>query len=219
MRRTLRDNGLSIVIFLFFVFSLAGQILAGVRVYNDDQREHHLPPVTMGEYLRTGHFVEALFENWESEFLQMGMYVVLTVMLFQRGSSESKDPDKKEEVDEDPRENRKPDSPLPVQKGGGLLRVYEHSLSITLFALFAASFLLHAAGGASAFSEEQRAHGGEPVGMLAYMATSRFWFESFQNWQSEFFSMFALVVLSIVLREKGSPESKPVAAAHSQTGA
>jgi hypothetical protein len=99
MRRIFRENGLSIVLFLLFFFSLAGQTLTGHKEYNDDQQEHGQPTASFGEYLTSGHFVEATFENWESEFLQMAAYVVLTIFLFQKGSSESKKPDAVERVD------------------------------------------------------------------------------------------------------------------------
>jgi hypothetical protein len=104
-----------------------------------------------------------------------------------------------------------------VRRGGPILTAYEHSLSTALLLLFVVSFLLHAAGGARAYSQEQILHGGEAVSLLGYLATSQFWFESFQNWQSEFLSIAVVVVLSIFLRERGSPESKPVAAPHGET--
>jgi hypothetical protein len=160
-----------------------------------------------------------VFENWESEFLQMAAYVVLTVFLFQRGSAESKDPDTPAEVDEDPRHHQhNPNAPGPVRRGGMAVKLYAHSLSIALGLLFLLSFLGHAAGGTKHYNDEQREHGQPPVTILQYMGTSRFWFESFQNWQSEFLAVGALAVLSIWLREKGSPESKPVHSAHSDTG-
>ena len=215
----LRNNGLAIALFALFIFSIGGQIAAGVKEYNSEQLEHGQTPISTAEYLRTGHFIEAVFENWESEFLQMAAFVLLTVTLRQKGSSESKKLDEEEPVDADPRIARtKDDAPWPVRRGGLVLAVYEHSLSIALFILFALSFALHALGGAREYSEEQLTHGGEPVTTLAYVGTSRFWFESFQNWQSEFLSVGVLILLSIVLRERGSPQSKPVAAAHSDTG-
>ena len=219
MRRFLRENGLSIVAFALFTFCLVGQALTGEREYNSDQAAHGQPAVALGEYLRTGHFVEAVFENWESEFLQMAMFVVLTAVLRQKGSPESKKLDGKEPVDEDPREARgRPDAPWPVRRGGVALRVYEHSLTLALALLFLASFWLHALGGVREYNEEQVAHGSDVVSALGYVATSRFWFESFQNWQSEFFSVAVLVMLSIVLRQRGSAQSKPVASPHSETG-
>lgn len=220
MRRFLRDNGLSLVLFgLFFSSFLVGQSIAGHREYNDDQSEHGRPTITYAEYLGSSHFLEATMENWESEFLQMFFYIILTVFLFQKGSSESKDPDGPNEVDREPRPDRK-DAPGPVRRGGLALRLYENSLSIVFLLLFLGSFYLHAVGGAREYSEEQREHGrgGQEISAVEYMGTSRFWFESFQNWQSEFLAIGAMVLLSVWLRQKGSPESKPVDAPHGETG-
>ena len=178
------------------------------------------PAVTVLGYLGTGAFLEATFENWESEFLQMGMYVILTVFLFQKGSSESKPVGRDAPQDEDPRTRTlKAATPWPVRRGGWVLKLYEHSLSIMFLLLFLASFTLHAVGGAEEYSSEQASHGQPPVTVLEYLATSRFWFESFQNWQSEFLAVAVLVGASVYLREQGSPESKPVAEPHYETGA
>jgi hypothetical protein len=219
MRKKLRDNGLSVAMFGLFVLFLLGQSLAGYYDYNDDQHAHQQPPISYASYLMNGHLWARVFENWESEFLQMAAYVVLTVFLFQRGSAESKDPDSAEDVDEDPRSHQHDSqAPEPVRKGGLALTLYAHSLSTALFVLFVLSFLGHAASGTKAYNDEQREHGKPPVSMLQYVGTSRFWFESFQNWQSEFLAMGALAVLSIWLREQGSPESKPVHSTHTETG-
>jgi len=219
MQSFFKNNGLSIVLFLLFFFSFAGQYFTGYEEYKDDQIEHNQPYASHIGYFAEGHFIEAVFENWESEFLQMGMYVVLTVFLFQKGSSESKTPGVTDRVDVIP-ENDLLDknAPAPVKRGGWALKVYQNSLSIALFSLFALSFILHAAGGAKEYSSEQAAHGRPSATTFEYIQTSRFWFESFQNWQSEFLSIGAMVVLSIFLRQKGSPESKPVDAPHSETG-
>ena len=219
MRRLLRENGLSIVMFSLFLFAVVGQTFTGFHEYNDDRKDHGQPSLRLNEYLASGHFVESIFENWESEFLQMASYVFLTAFLYQKGSPESKDPDEKEPVDRDPKSGRpKKDAPWPVRRGGFVLKLYECSLSLVLFLLFLISFALHAAGGARLYSHEQALHGGEAVSTLQYLGTSRFWFESFQNWQSEFLSVFVLVVLSIFLRQKGSPESKPAGAANAESG-
>ena len=205
--------------FGLFALFLIAQSITGFAVYNDDQREHGEETISYPEYLRTGHFIEATFENWESEYLQMAAYVLFTVFLVQRGSSESKDPDKEESVDEDPQQAKdRPDAPWAVRNGGPVLKLYEHSLAIALFLLFLISFALHAIGGAREYSQEQLAHGGQAVSTWEFLHTSEFWFQSFQNWQSEFLAVFSLVALSIFLRQRGSPESKPVAAAHSETG-
>jgi len=145
---------------------------------------------------------------------------VLTAFLFQRGSSESKPIDEPAPQDEDPRDAADgPDVPGPVRRGGVILKLYENSLSIMFFILFALSFALHAAGGASAYSDQEVLHGGQPVSVWAYLGTSQFWFESMQNWQSEFLAIAVMVGASVYLRQRGSAESKPVAAPHDVTGA
>jgi hypothetical protein len=221
MRRLLRENGLSIVLMLLFLGFWIGQSVAGHREYNSEQREHGQPEVAFGPYLRSAHFWEATAENWESEFFQMFGYVILTAILFQKGSSESKDPDKAEPVDREPRaaSRRKADAPWPVRRGGFVLRLYEYSLSIAFLLFFLISIALHALAGAAEYNDEQSAHGEQSnLSVLQYAGTSRFWFESFQNWQSEFLAIASMVVLSIFLRQRGSPESKPVDSPHSETG-
>jgi hypothetical protein len=217
--RWLRENGLSLTLLALFLAFWVGQAVAGHRHYNDEQREHGQPAVSLSEYLRSSDFLEATTENWESEFLQMGAYVLLTCFLFQRGSSESKKIGEAEAVDRDPRQARtKPNAPWPVRSGGWVLRVYSHSLSLAFVLLFLASFLLHAVAGTRARNEEALLHGSHEISILEYMRDAQFWFESFQNWQSEFLAIAAMVILSIFLRQRGSPESKPVNAPHRQTG-
>lgn len=220
MRRFLRNQSLSLVVFLLFITFLIGQSLVGHRQYNQDQQEHGQPLLNYTQYLGSSHFLEATMENWESEFLQMFAFVVLTAFLFQKGSIESKDPDKTEEVDRDPRKTRKRrDIPWPVKKGGLILTIYEYSLSLAFLLLFLVSFVLHAVGGAAQYNEEQLEHGlREQVSVVEFMGTSQFWFESLQNWQSEFLAVGSMVVLSIFLRQRWSAESKPVDAPHSETG-
>jgi hypothetical protein len=218
MRRFFRENGLAIVMFGFFFAFLAAQSVAGHREHNNDLRDHGEPQLDYVDYLGSGHFVEAVFENWESEFLQMGSFVLFTIFLRQKGSPESKKLEGKEPVDADPRHSRRRKAPWPVRRGGLALAIYENSLTIALFLLFFVSLFLHAAGGVSEYNSEQLAHGGGTVSLLTYMGTSQFWFESFQNWQSEYMAVGALVVLAIFLRQRGSPESKPVDHPHGETG-
>jgi hypothetical protein len=221
MRRIFRNNGLSIVLFsLFFVTLVAGQTVTGHLQHNEDKREHGGQVLSFIEYLGSNHFLEATMENWESEFLQMFAFVILTTFLFQKGSAESKDPDKTEKVDKDASKGRiKKDAPWPVRKGGFVLKIYENSLSLAFLLLFFLSLLLHAVGGAGEYNDDQIEHGkAERVTVVEYVGTSRFWFESFQNWQSEFLAVGSMVVLSIFLRQRGSAESKPVDSPHSQTG-
>jgi hypothetical protein len=216
--RFLRNNGLSLALTFLFLITLFGQAVAGWRTDNEDRRNHQEAPQSFGTYLKSPEMLEATAENWESEFFQMAVYVLITVVLFQKGSVESKDPDKKSEVDREP-DPKRDGAPWPVKRGGLALAVYKRSLSIAFVLLFLVAFIVHAVGGAGVYNEEQSTHPEpKPVSVIGYMKTSRFWFESLQNWQSEFLAVLAIVVLSIHLRQFGSPESKPVDAPHSETG-
>jgi hypothetical protein len=218
MRRIFRENGLSIALFgLFFVSVVGGQSITGYHVEKEERQQHGRAQTTYAEYIRSPHFLEATMENWESEFLQMFVFVLLSVFLVQKGSAESKKLEK-EEVDEDPRRfHARRGAPWPVRRGGLWLKLYENSLSIAFGLLFLLTFWLHSVGGAGAYNQDQLEHGGRTVSTLGYIGTSRFWFESFQNWQSEFLALGSMVVLTIFLRQRGSPQSKPVHAPHSQT--
>ncbi|HVF35507.1 MAG TPA: DUF6766 family protein [Candidatus Saccharimonadia bacterium] len=216
----LKRNGLGLALALLFVVSLVGQTLAGHRHDNAERVEHGAPVQTLGEYLGSGEFYSTTFENWESEFLQMGVFVLMTVWLYQRGSSESRPLDRREEEEIEKVERKFYDGPAPKAAtiGGLRQKLYENSLSLTLFALFALSFVGHLVGSWRDHVAEQAMHGGTPHSLAAHLGDAQFWFESFQNWQSEFLAVFALVVLSIWLRQKESPQSKPVDAPHSATG-
>jgi len=215
----IRDRALTLVLLGFFLLFLAGQVVTGHAEYNDTHREHGQRPVTIPEYVRTGHFYEALFENWESEFLQMAVFVLLTTVLIQKGSPESRRPAVRELVDVDPRDfSNDPDAPWPVRRGGWMLRVYEHSLGLAFVALFLLSWAGHALGGFADFVDDQTAHGLPRPALPDYLTSSRFWFESFQNWQSEFLAIASMVWLAVYLRQRWSPESKPVHAPHDETG-
>jgi hypothetical protein len=214
-----RDNGLSLAFLTLFLLSLSGQSLTGWRAFNASLGEHGEARISYPAYLGNPHFWGAVGENWESEFLQMGAYVLLTVFLFQRGSSESKDPDKQEKVDREPDLRRLPkDAPWPVRAGGLTYRLYRVSLSLAFLILFLLSFVLHACAGHRKQNAEGLSHGRPSQTLGEYVSSAEFWFESLQNWQSEFLAVLSMVVLSIFLRQKGSPESKPMGAAHSDTG-
>lgn len=219
MRRVLRENGLSIVLLSLFLLFWVGQSVVGHREHNSEQGEHMQPEVPYLAYLQSNHFWEATAENWESEFFQMYGYVILTAFLYQKGSSESKKPNEPEPVDRDPRRSKRRNAPWPVRRGGLVLKLYENSLSLAFLLFFLLSIILHAVAGAGVYNDDQAAHG-QPgnLSFLQYAGTSRFWFESFQNWQSEFLAIAAMVVLSIFLRQRGSPESKPVDSANDETG-
>jgi uncharacterized protein DUF6766 len=218
MGRRLRNNSLSLTMFSIFLVLLGFQSITGWRVSNADDAQHRQPTQSYGRYLRSGHFAEATFENWESEFLQMGAYVAFTALLLQRGSPESKKPDG-DPTDADPRESADdPNAPWPVRHGGVALKLYEHSLSSALLLLFLLSFMGHLLGGHAEYNQQQLAHGGAPVSLWSFLTSAQLWFQSFQNWQSEFLAVSALAVLGIFLRERGSSESKPVAAPDAETG-
>jgi hypothetical protein len=216
MRRFWKENSLSIVLFSLFLAIFGGQIATGYRDYNDELREHGQAEVGLGAYLGSGHFIEATFENWESEFLQMGSYVLFTIWLRQKGSVDSKPLDAEAEVDKQPEAHE--NAPWPVKRGGWALALYKNSLSIALFTLFFIALGLHAYGGMREYNAEELQHGGETLSLMQFLGSSRFWFESLQNWQSEFLSIGLLGVLSIWLRQQGSSESKPVDAPYEEVG-
>jgi hypothetical protein len=215
----IRDRALTLVLMGMFLLFLAGQGLTGFLEYNDEQTQDGQAAVSMGGYLATGHPWEALFENWESEFLQMAVFVLLTTFLIQKGSPESRRPGVKELVDTDPRDFAgNPDAPWPVRRGGWVLRLYEHSLGLAFVLLFLVAWVGHALGGFAVYAADQVAHHQPPPTLTDYLMSPRFWFESFQNWQSEFLAIASMVWLAVYLRQRWSPESKPVHAPHAETG-
>ncbi|MGR6321577.1 hypothetical protein Q2K19_17850 [Micromonospora soli] len=219
MPRWLRENALTVAMLGAFVVFLTLQSVFGWQVHNEELSQYGAAPLSWWAYLGTGHFAEAVFENWESEFLQMGGYVLLTAYLVQKGSAESKPEGQTDRPDDDAR-RATPDSPWPARVGGLPLVVYRNSLSIALLMIFAGSFLGHLLGGVAEYNQEQALESGAaPISAWQFLGTSDFWFQSMQNWQSEFLAVGVLILLSIVLRQHASPESKPVTAAHAETGA
>lgn len=209
-------NGLSVFFISIFLLTLFAQAITGWHEHNSELQDLGAKAIGLGTYLCSGHFISATFENFESEFLQMALYVVLTISLRQIGSAESKKLDKPEEMDREPRPS--PQAPWPVRKGGLVLKLYSHSLSITFGILFLVSWGLHFYGSWQDNNVELVLKGKPVEGMLEYLGEANFWFETFQNWQSEFLSVASIVVLTIFLRQKGSPESKPVDAPDLETG-
>jgi MFS family permease len=209
MKTWLRDNGLTLALSMLFLLSIVGQVISGAALDARERALAHEPSLSLLGYLASGPFLSSLFENWESEFLQMWWYVMLTAWLFQRGSPESRDPDD----DED----RPGEGPGRSRSFGHWL--YEHSLGMALLAFFAVSFALHWINSHRAAVEEAAWNGESPPTLVGYLGEPQFWFESFQNWQSEFLSTAVLVVLGIYLRELRSPESKAVGDLNTKTGA
>ena len=210
LRRFWSNNSLSIVIFSIFAITVIAMSIVGWRTENNELYGHRQPQQSYGMYITSGTFVEGIFENWESEFLQMWALVVLTIYLKQKGSADSKPLKGETPVDTSSRYSIIRARSL--EEGARAIghKVYSHSLSLSLVLLFVISFSLHAIGGAANYNDEARLHGEAVVTPIQYIGTSQFWYESFQNWQSEFLAVGVLLVLSIHLRERGSPESKPV---------
>ena len=217
MKKIFKNNGLSIAFATLFIITLLAQVYFGQQEYNKELIENKGNEVNLAQYLTSGHFVQSTFENWESEFFQMALFVILTIFLKQKGSSESKKFDGTDEADRQP-DPDKEGAPWPVKKGGFVLTLYKNSLSIALMILFIISFVLHFYGSLADENTQKQLKGEALASAGDYITDSRFWFESFQNWQSEFLSVFAIVALSIYLRQQGSPQSKPVDAAHDETG-
>ena len=219
MAKFLRNNGLTITLMLLFLGSLIGQWLTGWRFENEELARHGEATLTLSQYASDDQFISTVFENWESEFLQMSAYVLLTCFLFQKGSAESRDPDDPPRDDDLEAQSRKPGAPAILRAGAFGRHLYAHSLGLTLLLLFVGSFLMHWTFSARQAAAEALAHGETPLSVGQYLWDAQLWFESFQNWQSEFLSTAVLVVLTIFLRQRESPESKAVAAPHGKTGA
>jgi hypothetical protein len=219
--RFVRDNSLSIFFLAIFLASLAGQAIAGHGQFNHDQLLHHGDPISLGRYLTTSQFAADVAENWQSEYLQFTLYIVGTVWLLQRGSPESKPLDQAgRESDEDQRvgPHAGPRSPRWARTGGLRTALYENSLLIVMTALWLGSWLAQSIAGASGYNADQLDHQAATVSWLGYLGSSDFWSRTLQNWQSEFLAVGSMAILSVYLRQRGSPESKPVGAPHDATG-
>jgi membrane protein implicated in regulation of membrane protease activity len=219
MAKLFKNNGLTIALMTLFLASILGQWISGWMVQNEELTRHGEKVISLAAYAVDHEFISSVFENWESEFLQMSAYVVLTAMLIQKGSAESRDPDDPPRDEDLATQAHKPGAPRILRAGNAARWIYAHSLGLALFTLFLISFGLHWWNSADSAAAEALRHGETPPGHLAYLADPQLWFESFQNWQSEFLSTAVLVVLSIWLRQRESPESKAVAAPHEATGA
>ncbi len=213
-----RNNGLTLVLLLLFGASIIGQWIAGWHVQVEDAHRHGEQALSLSAYSLSPEFLSSVFENWESEFLQMSAYVVLTAFLIQRGSAESKDPDGPPRDADLDLQASKPGAPKILRLGPIWRDFYAQSLGLALAALFVISFVIHWSQSARVAAQAAVAHGEKPLTTIAYLGDPQLWFESFQNWQSEFLSTAVLVLLSIFLRQRESPESKAVAAPHNQTG-
>jgi hypothetical protein len=221
MRTWVRDNGLGLFFGAIFLGSLAGQALVGHADFNHIALRHHDDPISLGRYVFSSDFGSDVMENWQSEYLQFTLYILMTVWLLQRGSPESKEPGKQGlESDEDQQvgEHASPRSPRWARVAGWRRTLYSNSLLVIMTAIWLGSWGVQSVTGHVAYNAEQFDHQQAAVSWLGYVSTSDFWNRTLQNWQSEFLAVGSMAVLSIYLRQRGSPESKPVGAPHSATG-
>jgi hypothetical protein len=227
MRRAVRDNGLTIFFGLLFLLALGGQAVAGHADYNEEQRAHAQllgePPETpsFGRYVTSSAFGQDVMENWQSEYLQFLLFMMATVYLVQRGSPESKPPGKEgTESDREQRTGREadPQSPSPAKSSGAIRFLYSNSLLVLMGLLFAGSWFAQSVTGWTAYNADQSDHMQSAVSYLSYLGTGDFWSRTLQNWQSEFLAVGSFAIFAVYLRQRGSPESKPVGAPHEASG-
>ncbi|RSM60290.1 hypothetical protein DMH04_54290 [Kibdelosporangium aridum] len=220
MKRFLRDNGLGVGFGLLFLGALIGQAFAGQADFNNQQLADGAQPVSFLSYIASSEFVVNVAENWQSEYLQFFLFIFATVWLVQRGSPESKSIDNiGAESDEQQQlgEHTTSQSPAWARTGGWRTALFSNSLGVVMLAIFLLSWLAQSIAGLTAYNAEQLAQYEDPVAWLAYLGSADFWNRTLQNWQSEFLAIGSMVVLSIYLRQRGSPESKPVGEPHVTT--
>ena len=221
MRRFVRENGLSLFFFTIFGLTLVGHSFAGRNAYNHVQGEHGGAPISWWSYVRSTDFGGAVMENWQSEFLQFSLFIAATIWLVQKGSSESK---KLEDAGTEPKakqrigSNAPADAPRWAKLDGWRTRIYENSLLLAMTAIFFATWFAQSLNNWREFNADAREHGGQTIGWARYLGNADFWERTLQNWQSEFLAVGTMVVFTIYLRQRGSPESKPVGAPHEETG-
>jgi hypothetical protein len=221
MRRFLRDNSLSIVFLLLFLAALIGQAIAGHADFNDVAESHGDPTISLGRYVLSSEFGSAVMENWQSEYLQFTLFILLTVWLLQRGSPESKELDKAG-LESDQAQKVGPhaqqNSPRWAKVAGIRRTLYEHSLVLVMGTFWLGTWVAQALTGVAQYNAEQLDHQQDPLSWASYITTPHFWENTLQNWQSEFLAVGSMAILAVYLRQRGSPESKPVGAPHGATG-
>ena len=213
--KLLRDNGLVLFFGTVFLLALCGQAVAGFHALNDDQIADGAAPVSFATYLTSSDFGTDIAENWQSEYLQFALYILVTAYLVQRGSPESK-PVGKGGTESD--EDQQVGSPGPARSGGARLWWYSNSLGLTMGLIFLGSWTAQAVAGRAAYNAAQLRSFQDPLGLGEYLASPDFWNRTLQNWQSEFLAVGSFVALTVFLRQRGSTQSKPVGAPHHSTG-
>ena len=215
-----RHNGLTIVFGVLLLVFVVGQAVSGLAEYNETARTIGLQQISMLRYVSSSSFAVDLLENWQSEYLQFTLYIMLTIWLVQRGSSESKKPgDEGRGSDEEQLVGRfaRPDSPRWAQQGGWRRTVYSHSLLLVMGVVFVLSWCAQAVTGRVAENQQRMRDLLDPIGLGDYVVGPDFWSRTLQNWQSEMLAIGSMAVFAIYLRERGSPESKPVGMPHDVT--
>ena len=221
MRRFARENSLTLFFGALFLLAIVGQAIAGHASNNDELVAHGEPTISLGRYLTSSSFGQAVMENWQSEYLQFMLMMLATVWLLQRGSPESKELEKAgRESDREQQVGRHadPDSPAWARTGGIRTAIYSNSLLILMIVIFLGSWFAQSVTGWTDFNEHQRAHGDASLTWLGFVGSAEFWEATFQNWQSEFLAVGSFAAFAIFLRQRGSAESKPVGAPHDATG-
>jgi hypothetical protein len=220
VKKAIRNNGLSLFFGLIFLLALLGQGLTGHALFNQEQVANGLEEISLGQYLTSSNFAVDVSENWQSEYLQFLLYILATIWLVQKGSPESKEVDQtgtESDKDQLVGEYSNPKSPAWARAAGWRRTVFSNSLGTTMGLIFVLCWLVQSLAGTSAYNEEQISNFQQPVTWTEYVTSAEFWNRTLQNWQSEFLAVGSMVVLSIYLRQRGSPESKPVGAAHDDT--
>jgi ABC-type multidrug transport system fused ATPase/permease subunit len=218
LRGFLKHNSLSLFFLVIFLAALIAQAIIGHDLFNDEQRAHGEETIGFWRYVASSHFAQAVTENWQSEYLQFALFAAATIWLLQKGSPESKELDKAgRESEKDQKLGRyaNQSSPRWARLEGGVRRwIYSNSLLLVMAVIFIVAWFAQSVSGWTVFNDQQTAHGEPQLSWLSYIGTSDFWEATLQNWQSEFLAVGSFAVLTIYLRQRGSPESKPVGAPH-----
>jgi hypothetical protein len=226
MRKFLKEQGLSLFFLALFLGSLIGQAISGHKLYNEEELSHAAltndtpETISLWRYVVSSDFGNAVMENWQSEYLQFVTFLLATVWMVQRGSTESKKPEdigRESDEEQEVGEHAEDDSPAWARVRGWRLKVYENSLLLVMGVIWIASWFAQSVTGWSDYSAEQLEHQEPSISWVQYLGSSHFWQATFQNWQSEFLAVGSMIVFSIYLRQRGSPQSKPVGAAHAET--
>jgi hypothetical protein len=221
VKKALRNNGLSLFFGLIFLLALLGQALTGHALFNEEQVASGLEEITFAQYLVSSNFAVDVSENWQSEYLQFLLYIFATIWLVQKGSPESKElnePGPESDKEQLVGEYSNAKSPKWARVSGWRRTLYSNSLGLTMGLIFILSWLVQSIAGNSNYNQEQIQNFQQPASWGEYIASPEFWNRTLQNWQSEFLAVGSMVVLAIYLRQRGSPESKPVGSAHDDTG-